>query len=57
MFKGWFIINAEEFIKGKEQALLTKRNGPMKTCDVYSTKRKVHEWDESVNSKHFDNIN
>ena len=49
LFKGWFTITAEEVTKGKEQTLLTKRNGPIKTRDSYSTKRKVHVWDESVN--------
>ena len=48
-FKGWFTITAEEVTKGKEQTLVTKQNGPIKTCDSYSTKRKVHVWDESVN--------
>ena len=35
-FKCWFTIDAEEFTKGKEQTLLTKRNGLIKTCDSYT---------------------
>ena len=54
-FKGWFTITAEEVTKGKEQTLLTKRNGPIKTCDSYSTKRKSTRMGREC--KHFDNSN
>ena len=42
MFEDWFTINVvDEFTKGIDQTLLAKRNGSIKTRDVYSGKRKT----------------